>query len=897
MRYRLSPTSLREITTGAVIGSATVTVYKAGGSVLATCYADTTTATPLTGSQTTTTSSGYFEFYVDGADYSSTQKFKIVISKAGYSDITYDQLSIIQAINVELNFLDFLPYGYVTDGSVDYSTQLATAITKMETNGGGTLVFPAGTWRFDSTQYLDSSNTNLTYHFKGMGKGTIIKPYGFTVSDIQRSDYGDGAPSGFLFKLNENSAGNKVIAFPRHPRAIFEDMRVDGNDSAYGGFLWFNEASPLFRNIDFDQMLIGATGVGYTDEVRMEGAITWRRHRNMVVTGTDSNKYICVIDHISSADNKPVTGSDYLQYWALTTLAATHTWTDNTEYIAGWLLKMKDYGDGLSVNSVFTGTGGSATPESSNTMFLQNCAGANISNAIGGRFVFVNCAGVTFQNAHLENSRDDSAAQGSIRIHSSDITLRDNYMWNWASRTGYPIIIDDNIGNGASDILLDNNIFAVRRNTMDTLPTSSVYIKRLNKRGRLRLHNNRESYERTGRLQIYKGLTAGADDVSTSLIPNTLFSDNKHILSGDIEISSVNDTHTLKRLGDALGVWNFPALGSPANATVNYNANITPGIIGSNATYYYKYSIYNSIGNTQGSATLTATTPVSPSGFESNDTHGWGLSVSSKAGLVASIAASTDAPVPTGIYHLKLTQTNGGTIQNLIKLYRQNVPLTAGTQYKIVFNARAASAKSIRLRLFDIDTGVSQGLDTTINLTVSNQAFSETFTAVTTQTHNQVEFQTGGDNINCYFDDIDVQTVSGSTSVLKWVNGIFTVSSCTNSFIRLWRGNSDFVADRYVDIPTIVGQVSRMYDNGEVVNGYPWITTSIPSVPTVNTAFRGSYDGTNKTIWASAAPTAGAWADGDKVFYTDAVAAGFIGAVCTTAGSPGTWKTWGAISA
>ncbi|MCR4286881.1 MAG: hypothetical protein NUW09_02580, partial [Deltaproteobacteria bacterium] len=95
MRYRLSPLSIREITSGVSISSATVTVYKVGGSTLATCYADTTTATPLVGSQTTTTSSGYFEFYIDSADYRSTQKFKIVIAKAGYSDITYDQLSII----------------------------------------------------------------------------------------------------------------------------------------------------------------------------------------------------------------------------------------------------------------------------------------------------------------------------------------------------------------------------------------------------------------------------------------------------------------------------------------------------------------------------------------------------------------------------------------------------------------------------------------------------------------------------------------------------------------------------------------------------------------------------------------------------------------------------------
>ena len=48
---------------------------------------------------------------------------------------------------------------------------------------------------------------------------------------------------------------------------------------------------------------------------------------------------------------------------------------------------------------------------------------------------------------------------------------------------------------------------------------------------------------------------------------------------------------------------------------------------------------------------------------------------------------------------------------------------------------------------------------------------------------------------------------------------------------------------------------------------------------------------------ASAAPTAGAWSLGDIVYNTAPTAGGFVGWVCVTAGTPGTWKTFGAISA
>jgi hypothetical protein len=46
----------------------------------------------------------------------------------------------------------------------------------------------------------------------------------------------------------------------------------------------------------------------------------------------------------------------------------------------------------------------------------------------------------------------------------------------------------------------------------------------------------------------------------------------------------------------------------------------------------------------------------------------------------------------------------------------------------------------------------------------------------------------------------------------------------------------------------------------------------------------------------NAAPTVGTWAVGDRVEYAAPTAGGFIGAVCTVAGNPGTWKTYGAVT-
>lgn len=46
----------------------------------------------------------------------------------------------------------------------------------------------------------------------------------------------------------------------------------------------------------------------------------------------------------------------------------------------------------------------------------------------------------------------------------------------------------------------------------------------------------------------------------------------------------------------------------------------------------------------------------------------------------------------------------------------------------------------------------------------------------------------------------------------------------------------------------------------------------------------------------TAAPSGGTWAQGDIVYNTTPSAGGFIGWVCVSAGTPGTWKTFGVIS-
>lgn len=70
------------------------------------------------------------------------------------------------------------------------------------------------------------------------------------------------------------------------------------------------------------------------------------------------------------------------------------------------------------------------------------------------------------------------------------------------------------------------------------------------------------------------------------------------------------------------------------------------------------------------------------------------------------------------------------------------------------------------------------------------------------------------------------------------------------------------------------------------------------SVRGMNWAAGGAWAGPSPQSigWATAAPTNGTWARGDIMYAISPASAGYIGWVCTVAGTPGTWKTFGLIS-
>jgi hypothetical protein len=128
---------------------------------------------------------------------------------------------------VSLN--DYLPAGYVTDGSVDYQANILAAFTYLTSIGGGYLQVPAGTFG-SSVQIPTSSLINMV----GAGRyKTTFKALSAMASLLQAT--GESKVSGISF--NGNRLATDTLTFNAANGSLFNDSSFDGaiRNGVFGG--------------------------------------------------------------------------------------------------------------------------------------------------------------------------------------------------------------------------------------------------------------------------------------------------------------------------------------------------------------------------------------------------------------------------------------------------------------------------------------------------------------------------------------------------------------------------------------------------------------------------------------------------------------------------------------
>lgn len=147
---------------------------------------------------------------------------------------------------------------------------------------------------------------------------------------------------------------------------------------------------------------------------------------------------------------------------------------------------------------------------------------------------------------------------------------------------------------------------------------------------------------------------------------------------------------------------------------------------------------------------------------------------------------------------------------------------------------------------------------------------------------------------NCACDDaavftfgiVKINDASTSVTVKRYLASSITTTGTYYTFLKgAYASNQVVVLDDTPVLPTV--------DDMEFMTG------SAPVVPTIRKYGERWYawqENTMRVITGSSAPASGTWVQGDRVMNTAPTSGGNIGWVCTTGGTPGTWKTWGTIA-
>jgi hypothetical protein len=315
MRYNFK--SVARDGAGNIVPSATVSVYLAGTTTVASVYAAYTGGTAV--NSVTSGTDGVYEFYVDDTDYAVGQRFKIYISKTGYSSITHDYVTIFDinaafictTVNIdasctasslgysELNVLkdgSFVVAGGQTftidvplsaglhqifsgagtvsfggtkyiewyGGAADNSTDNAAALTAALV-GGGSVELQVGTYKFESK--VSHTNSPVKIIGKGMGITNLYWSCADGGLDFDFDNVDDNLIIMDLSIITDAAAGGDAINIDW----------ANSSSSAYNNLIIENvEIHPLAPATDYwtNGIVLGHCWYGKISNVTMRGAST-----------------------------------------------------------------------------------------------------------------------------------------------------------------------------------------------------------------------------------------------------------------------------------------------------------------------------------------------------------------------------------------------------------------------------------------------------------------------------------------------------------------------------------------------------------------------------------------------------------------------------------------------
>ncbi len=355
-----------------------------------------------------------------------------------------------------------------------------------------------------------------------------------------------------------------------------------------------------------------------------------------------------------------------------------------------------------------------------------------------------------------------------------------------------------NISNGgsvgSSDVQFWNNVSLVSGKTYEVIYQAKAVS---NRTMRVQLHQDGGGWTGYGEHTI--NLSSSAATYSFEVTMST--TDNNARLNFFLGGSSANvwidGVIVREKCANPIIPTSVSISGCPgSNMTIGATANLNETVSPSNATD--KSVTWSSSNNSvatvsssglvtavaAGSATITVTTVsgsktatcgvtvsapacnnpniVSNGEFDSG-TANWQFYVNTGAGANASWAVVSGAGL-SGSNSAKVTISNGSNADSQVQLYSNLGSLTSGKTYQVIFKAKAAGSRSMRVGVLKGSSPWTNYLSQNVNLTTSVQDFTLEFTMSENSSDSRVDFFLGNNNNDVWVDAVIVKEKCSSGS-------------------------------------------------------------------------------------------------------------------------------------
>ncbi len=475
-------------------------------------------------------------------------------------------------------------------------------------------------------------------------------------------------------------------------------------------------------------------------------------------------------------------------------------------------------GSGSSTVKVLFGgsdkTGNMTVPSTGGWGNYQLITKSDVSLSAGTQIMRVEMVGGSFNIEHI-NITSTGGTGGCTNPNLVSNAEFDNALTNWSTYSGQngssatsSVVTNGglsgtnsaliNISNGgsvgSSDIQFWNNVSLVSGKTYEVIYQAKAVS---NRTMRVQLHQDGGGWTGYGEHTI--NLSSSAATYSFDVTMST--TDNNARLNFFLGGSSANvwiDGVIVREkcanpiIPTSVSISGCPGSNMTIGGTVDLNETVSP----SNATD--KSVTWSSSNNSvatvsssglvtavaAGSATITVTTVsgsktatcgvtvsapvcnnpniVSNGEFDSG-TANWQFYVNTGAGANASWAVVSGAGL-SGSNSAKVTISNGSNADSQVQLYSNLGSLTSGKTYQVIFKAKAAGSRSMRVGVLKGSSPWTNYLSQNVNLTTSVQDFTLEFTMSENSSDSRVDFFLGNNNNDVWVDAVIVKEKCSSGS-------------------------------------------------------------------------------------------------------------------------------------